>query len=108
MTDPGPVATTPPLLAVSASKAARKGSGTWSRVSVGVRAMPHPPTVANLPVLPLLVIVLSHSSEFNSYALPPPAFVRTYPAAYRHGGRPGRASGLPPGALHQPRVWRER
>ena len=31
----------PPLPAVSASKAARSGSGTWSRVTVGVRAMAH-------------------------------------------------------------------
>src|SRR5215471_2969208 len=31
----------PPLPAVSASKAARSGSGTWSRVTGGVRAMTH-------------------------------------------------------------------
>ena len=39
ITDPGPVVTTPPLLAVSASKAARKCSGTRSGVSMGVRAI---------------------------------------------------------------------
>ena len=37
--DPGPEVITPPLAAVNSSKASRNCSGTWSRVTMGRRAI---------------------------------------------------------------------
>src|SRR5712691_6660900 len=87
ITDPGPVATTPPLLAVSASKAVRKGSGTRSRVTIGVRAITLLLLFRTYWGYRCRLRLQAAPPELSSFRLTPPDPGRAWPAAPRPTAR---------------------